>query len=795
MGREEGGGSSPPSEEDRLAALRRYAVLDTPSEQVFDDLAGLAVRLCGTPIALISFVDEQRQWSKSRVGFEAVETPRQFSFCDRAIRQSDIFVVNDASRDERFAASPLVTGPPGIRFYAAAPLVAPAGEALGTLCIMDRVPRELTPSQAHSLRVLARQVVTQLELRRRSLELAERERLLRTIFDSEPECVKLLDSDGSVRMMNRAGLKMIEADSLEQIAGQRLYPLIAPEQRAAFVALTDRIFHGETGSLEFRITGLKGATRWLETRAAPLRDEAGEVRALLGITREITERKKADAALRESENNFRMLFEQATEGIFVTDPEGRFVDVNPAACTLTGYTREEIAAMTVADLVLPEEVPRVASAIAELSAGQVITGEWRARRKDGCIYIVEVSAKRLADGRLRAFARDITERTQLQAQLLQAQKMESLGRLAGGIAHDFNNLLTVINGTADFAIADLPDAAALRDDLEQIRLAGERAASLTRQLLAMSRQQILKPEVLDLTAVVRRMEGMLRRLIPEHIDLAFSLSDPLGSVNADPSQIEQVVLNLAVNAQDAMPDGGTLTIETRDVDLGVGSAAHPNLAPGRYVLLSVRDTGMGMDEGTRKQIFEPFFTTKEPGKGTGLGLPTVYGIVKQSGGGIWVSSEPGKGSTFTIHLPRVDGVPREAPSAHPAVPVPGTETILLVEDEPALRALTKRILHSAGYQVLEAANGLDALRLAEQHRGTVHLMITDVVMPGMNGRELAERLSRFAPRMRVLFTSGYTDDSILRLGVLDDASRFLNKPYTPSGLRRRVRDLLDAPKP
>jgi CheY-like chemotaxis protein len=401
-----------------------------------------------------------------------------------------------------------------------------------------------------------------------------------------------------------------------------------------------------------------------------------------------------------------------------------------------------------------------------------------------------VTTKRLPDGRVQSFVRDITERTELQARLLQAQKMESIGRLAGGIAHDFNNLLTVINGVADLAITSLHGGGPIRQDLERIREAGERAATMTRQLLAMSRQQILQPEILDLNAIVLDMQGMLQRLIGEDVALQLKLSEPLASIKADASQIEQVLLNLAVNARDAMPDGGTLTIETREV--AVGLPAHRPMAPGPHVMLAVRDTGIGMDEAAAKRAFEPFFTTKEVGKGTGLGLSTVYGIVKQSGGSVWVDSRIGAGATFTIYFPAVPAS-AEQPTTAAAVDADGEghETILVVEDEPAVRALTQRILQSAGYRVLTAADGAEALQRLEQLADPLDLLLTDVVMPGMNGRELATRATRLRPEIKVLYATGHTADGLLRRGVLDATSRVVTKPFTARELRRKVRETLD----
>jgi nitrogen-specific signal transduction histidine kinase/CheY-like chemotaxis protein len=392
---------------------------------------------------------------------------------------------------------------------------------------------------------------------------------------------------------------------------------------------------------------------------------------------------------------------------------------------------------------------------------------------------------------------DVTERTELQAQLTQAQKMESVGRLAGGVAHDFNNLLTVINGTAELAMGGLNEGDPLREDLDAIRQAGRRATELTRQLLAFSRKQVLQPAVLDLNAVITNMQKMLTRLIGEDVALAFAPMKGLGRVRADPGQIEQVLLNLAINARDAMPNGGTLRIATANVDLDETHAdLRPPVVAGRYVMVSVSDTGTGMDEATQGRIFEPFFTTKGAGKGTGLGLSTVYGIVTQSGGHIGVASEAGKGTTFRIHLPRVDAAeaggltPKAYRRTQGSRAEGGSETILLVEDDKALRRLAGRALQAAGYKVLAAANGREALLLLERYAGPVHLVFTDVVMPGMSGWDLADRLRETRPDLRVLFSSGYSDEMIRDPRVLDDPANFLGKPYTVAALTAKVREVL-----
>ena len=397
----------------------------------------------------------------------------------------------------------------------------------------------------------------------------------------------------------------------------------------------------------------------------------------------------------------------------------------------------------------------------------------------------------------RRLERDVAERTQAleatQSQLLQAQKMEAVGQLAGGIAHDFNNLLTVITGRAELLLGRLADRDPARPGVELIRRTADRAAALTRQLLAFSRKQILQPVNVDLNTVAARNEPMLQRLIGEHVTIATTLDPSLGTVSADPTQLYQVIVNLAVNARDAMPGGGRIALSTANVEFDDADARrHPGLQPGRYVMLAVADTGTGMDALTQAHIFDPFFTTKEPGKGTGLGLSTVYGIVKQSGGYIQVDSQPGRGATFRIYLPRIEA-PAPAPVVTPAPQAPdrGTESIVIVEDEGELRALAQEVLEAQGYTVLSARDPEEALRLLDEFGGPIHLLLTDVVMPGMSGRELANRLAPGRPDMKVLYMSGYTDDAILHHGVLDPGLAFMPKPFTPAALASKVREVLD----
>ncbi len=515
---------------------------------------------------------------------------------------------------------------------------------------------------------------------------------------------------------------------------------------------------------------------------------------------DVSKRKRAEAAMHAALERERQAVGAGNVGLWDWELRSNRVHYSPEWKRQIGYADDEISDDfdEWQSRVHPEDLERCLRGVQAFLAnpGPKYEIEFRFRHKDGSYrhILAHGSVVRDEQGqpiRMLGSHVDITERTQLHAQLLQAQKMESVGRLAGGVAHDFNNLLTVINGTALLAMDGLREGDPLRDDLDAIHQAGQRASLLTRQLLAFSRKQVLQPAVLDPNAVIADMQAMLTRLIGEDVALVFTPTQDVGRIRADPGQVEQVLLNLAVNARDAMPNGGTMTIATANVDLDqVDVEERSSIAAGPYVLISVSDTGIGMDQATRARIFEPFFTTKGEGKGTGLGLSTVYGIVTQSGGHVGVYSEPGKGTSFKIYLPRVAATPTTDQSAERRRIERGSETILLVEDDEALRRLAERALKSAGYKVLAAANGGEASLLLERFAGPVHLLLTDVVMPGINGRELAERLGEGRQDMRVLFSSGYTDDIILHHGVLDDLTHFISKPYTLAALTSKVREVL-----
>jgi len=502
-------------------------------------------------------------------------------------------------------------------------------------------------------------------------------------------------------------------------------------------------------------------------------------------------------ALRRSEARYRSLFERAAYGIFRSTLDGTIADANPAMARMLGYdTPAEIIGLNGPRDIYVDAAERERVVREYQKCGRGDNFETRWKRRDGKNISVKLSGRAAlnSEGEVDGYeviVEDVTERRALEDQLRHAQKMDAVGRLAGGVAHDFNNLLTVIKGYSELLLCQLVEADPMRAQVDEIRKAADRAATLTRQLLAFSRRQVLAPKVLDLNSVVVNMEKLLRRLLGEDVELLCSLSPELGHVKADPGQVEQVIMNLAVNARDAMPKGGRVAIETANLDLTDDwNREHAVVKAGRYVVLTVSDDGVGMTEDVRSRVFEPFFTTKE--RGTGLGLSTVYGIVKQSGGYVWVYSEAGRGSTFKVYLPRVDEAPESAQVSHGDLSLHrGTETILLVEDEDGVRTLVREMLQRHGYEVLETRNAGEALLACERHNGEIHLLLTDVVLTQISGSELALRLSRVKPDMRVLYMSGYTEDAIVRHGVLNPGIAFLQKPFTAEALAAKVRGILD----
>ena len=527
----------------------------------------------------------------------------------------------------------------------------------------------------------------------------------------------------------------------------------------------------------------------------------GKLSYLSTVMRDMTEVKRAEAALAESEAKFRTIFADAPFAIAITTPEGHFVDVNPRVVEELGIPREELLGTIREDdprFFLPVEPNLLRGMQSELvHDGESVHRQMEVMRPaDGARRWILLSVTPIALGgkpHLLAMSLNVTDRVHLQEQLHQAQKMEAIGGLAGGVAHDFNNLLTVINGYGELLASQLSGDETLRGHVEQIRKAGERAAALTQQLLAFSRKQVAQPRPIDLNEIVLEVLGMLRRSMGDDIVIESRLSPGLDAVMADPAQLHQVLVNLAINARDAMPLGGQLVLETSNVELAAEQlGAHAEATPGRYVQLVVTDSGVGMDAETQKRIFEPFYTTKGRGHGTGLGLATVHGIVRQNGGWIWVYSEVGRGTTFKLFLPRIDAaaMPGQAQALAPDGDLRGAETVLLVEDQEAVRHLAARVLRSYGYHLLTAGHGQEALAAAAAYDGPIDLLITDVEMPGMSGSELAERLLAARAGLKVLYTSGYTEDVIVRRGVLKAGVSYLSKPFSPRVLAAKVRELL-----
>ncbi len=922
----------PKNEAGRVEALRTYRILDTPAEERFDDLARLATYVCGTAIGLIGFLDSSREWFKSRVGWDVSEIPREVSFGAHTILQSDVLIVSDTLKDKRFARSQLTTRA-GVRFYAAAPLLTPEGYALGTLCVMDHVPRALTEGQAHMLRTLARQVMAHLEDQRGlgsnpGTETHERYRrffessvvgFYRTtldgkVLDCNPAFVRIMGygsreellachalefyfspaerqdflehcrSLGSLanfesRLRRKDGGEVWVLENVQPVLGQDGAPAmiegtlvdISPQKFAeaarnqAQQALEDsetryrRLFetakdgilildfktgqivdvnpfliemlgytHGEfVGKKLWEIGPFKdvpasrGAFSELQTKGIiryedlPLETKDGrriEVEFVSNVypvdgsqvvqcnIRDITERARAEKALKVSETHHRSVFEGAVHGIYRGTLEGRFLEVNPALVAMLGYrSADEVLKLSLAQGVFaePEEGLRL---LDKWQLTGKIEEEVQWKRRDQRLITVRLSGRVLGTEHQRAaglevIAEDVTERRALEEQLRQAQKIEAVGQLAGGMAHEFNNYLGIVLGYSELLLEEAAATEGLRRNVSEIKAATQRAASLTRQLLALSRRQVLQPKVLDVNAVVWETHKLLRRLIPENIELVPVLDPNLQPVKVDPAQIQQILINLVVNARDAMPQGGKVVIETANVELDEEYAGrHIEVQPGRYVMLAVSDNGSGIDEPTQARIFEPFFTTKQEGKGTGLGLSTVYGIVRQSGGHITVESAPGEGTRFRIYLPPTAAT--ELKVEDETLPMQtevltGTETVLVVEDEPALRRLISVSLEKRGYTVLAADDGTEAIRILENNPGKIDLVVSDIMMPKMNGLELRKKAILLRPEMQFLLISGYAEDTISETAHLPQDVGYLEKPFLPAELARKVRELLN----
>jgi two-component system cell cycle sensor histidine kinase/response regulator CckA len=754
-----------------------------------------------------------------------------------------------------------------------------------------------------------------------------------SIIENEPECVKILGPGGELKFMNRAGLAMIDADGIDAVLGRPVQQLVIPEHREAFGRLNERVFAGESGTLEFEIVGLKGTRRWLETHAVPLRSADGRVESLLGITRDVTERKHTEQALRESEERYRTIVNTASEGIMVLDAQQVITFCNESMAAILGYDRSDLLGRPVTEFMHKDDHEEHSRQIALSSTGAREQYERRFLRRDGSTawFLATVVLRRGKDGvfqgvfgmfmditerkqneeairerdfwvresqrvsRLGSYIldipsgawtsseilddifgidgqydrsvqgwidlvhpddrermtqhfagvlaekkrfmadyrivrrrdqkelwvsglgelvfdengqpvkmlgtiQDITERKRaeqqkehLEQQLLQSQKIESVGRLAGGIAHDINNMLTPILGYAELLSYQIPADDSRREDLAEITGAANRVKDMTQQLLAFARKQTLDMRPLDANMVISRFGKMLRRTLRENILIKLSLAPSIGTVLADERQLEQVILNLAVNAQDAMPEGGVLMISTKDVVLDASFVeTRPGSFPGKHLLINVADTGMGMDGQTLARLFEPFFTTKESGRGTGLGLATVYGIIKQHKGYVEVQSELRQGATFSLYLPVTEDAVESVTTTEHAGLQRGAETVLVVEDQEQVLRLVSLMLRESGYHVLAALSGREALEKAVSFAGEIHLMISDVIMPDMNGKELFERIREIRKDIGILYMSGYPAEVISSQGMLDGGINFIRKPFRVHEFAMKVRQVLDS---
>jgi two-component system cell cycle sensor histidine kinase/response regulator CckA len=647
-------------------------------------------------------------------------------------------------------------------------------------------------------------IYQQLQIHRIRRELFHREELFRLINENAADMIAIVDMEGH-RIYNSMAYQKILGYSPEELKSSSGIEQIHPDDRDHVKRAAEESRKTGIGRpLEYRIRHKDGTWRVLESTSSVVKNAEGHPDKLIIVNRDISDRKRASEALRLSEASFRSVVENAPYGIYRANGAGKFSRVNPALQKMLGYeTLEELSRANLAtDIYRDPEEHRRAGGLFASAKGFDVEVEWK--RKDGSPLRARCSG-RLVEGEageyngeacFEVFVEDVTEKRVLEQQLHMAVKMEAVGRLSGGIAHDFNNLLGVIIGYAQVLKRRLKAGEDLFEYAEEIEKAGQRAASLTRQLLAFSRQQVLAPAVLNLNALISDMGKMIHRLIGEDIELVMKLDPAIGSVKADHGQIEQVVMNLAVNARDAMPNGGSMALETAAATFDLAyTRQHPGSKIGSYVMFAVSDSGMGMSAETLIHIFEPFFTTKDLGKGTGLGLATVYGVVKQSGGYVCVESEIGRGSSFKVYLPLIEEPVRveEAVTPEPES-FRGSETVLLVEDADALRKLSITLLEQYGYRVLSAANGTDALLLARKETRGIDLLLTDVIMPGLGGHALAQRLVALRPGLRVLYMSGYTDSSIAQHGVLEPGISLLHKPFTEEQLVRKIREVLDAVK-
>ena len=751
--------------------------------------------------ALVTLIDGTRQWFKARLQFQLGETPREYAFCDYTVRHKAVLVIPDALTDPRFQTNPFVIGEPFIRFYAGAPLVTPDGYAIGSLAVLDYVPRQPTPSQLASLEIVSRQVVAQLELRKHLAGAVRKQvhatHLTSALVDSAMDCVVAIDQDNRFLDFNRAAERTFGYTRAEVLGRDMVELIIPPEYRERHRA----------GVAQYLATGTpKNTGRRLEIMGMradgsrfPLELSVNRVEGtppvFAGFLRDLTERRATEAALQRNIARFELVSRASNDVMWDRDLGAGTIWWSDA------FERTYGAGVVDNDSwmarIHQDDRTRVTDGLhSAIERASSWNEEYRFQRHDQQYATIFDRGYMMSDDagrpvRMVGAMIDLTERRRLEEQVMRTQKMDAIGQLAGGVAHDFNNVLTIIECNAYMlaeGVKDAEQAAAV----DEIRQATERAAALTRQLLLISRKQPARREIANLTAIVENMARMLGRVLGEHIVLETALTPGLLSIDADVAMIEQVLLNLAVNARDAMPRGGRLAIATRSKRVREPTALQGIVIPaGRYVVLEVTDSGGGIPDDVLPRIFEPFFTTKDVGKGTGLGLSTVLGIVRHHGGAVDVRSEAGAGTTFAVYLPAVDSAVVPKPVDESAAACRGSERLLVVEDEPLLRTALVAFLQRCGYSTIEAPSAIAALDVWRAEHAEIDLVITDIVMPGgMTGRDLAAQLHRERPALPIIFTSGYADEAPDDPEPLIEGFNFLAKPYAPRELARLIRDRL-----
>lgn len=808
----------PTSSGSRLVALRATGLLDAAASPLLDGLARIATRALGVPSAMVTLVDDQHHWCAGRAvngpALDESSISLASSFCRRVVTGQAPLLIPD-SRLASLEEGGALDEPLPLRAYAGVPLTTETGDTLGAFCVTDTVPREWTGEDVANLEDLARAAVAELELRIALTARRTSEARLAGIIESATDAIVTTDERQRIVLANSTAERLF-GYAASELLGQSLDLLIPEDRRARHHEHVERFGadgmttrsmgrHGSHDALVLSARRRDGSTFPIDASISQVMTDEG--RLFTVILRDVSarvaadeERARVEDALRESEARARVLFRDSPMPMWVFDLETlRIRDVNSAAIARYGYSYEEFRALSAADLRPAEDVPEFLASVAEPRRGVANIGVFRHRAKSGEVFSAKVTAQSTTyDSRAAriVLCEDITAQVLLESQLRQAQKMEAVGLLAGGIAHDFNNLLTIIQGNLAFVRSELADDHPVRRDLDEVYMAGERAVSLVRQLLTFSRQQPVRPEEVQVASVVRQAESLLRRVIGEEITLHVTLPATPTLVRVDRGQLEQLLMNLAVNARDAMLTplhghlgrGGTLRIDVDTTTLHLSDARlWGDVAPGRWVRIQVRDTGHGMTAETQAHAFEPFFTTKAVGSGTGLGLSTVFGIVRKAGGAIRLESSPGNGSTFTILLPELadSAAPRgdaAAPSDSEAVDT--GVTILLVEDETGVRVTARRILERRGYTVLEASNGIEALAMWREWHNEIDVVVTDLRMPKLGGRDLIERLAADRPDLPVVLFSGYSDLQ----DVPPPRARqvMLSKPFTGEELHAAV---------